>query len=142
MQTNTGTRQLALLAIAVVLFLLAGFFWLHHRAAGSVPAPGSGRASPVVPIQFVGIGVALRTDPRTDELVIENVIPDTPAARAGLTKGEVISRIDDTPTAGLKLKQCIDELRGAEGTVVRVEVISPDGSATNTMEITRRKIQR
>jgi len=139
MENKSGTR-IVVIACAVVVLALAGFLWLHHRATESVGPPFVARGGAPPPRELVGIGVAVRMDPQAGTLMIEQVVPNTPAARAGLVHGQIISRIGDTPTTGRNLKECIDLLRGPEGTAVRLELISPDQSATNSVELTREKI--
>ena len=55
---------------------------------------------------WLGIGIqdldarltrALRLAPNTDGVLVTSVAPDTPAARAGLARGDVITAIDGTP---------------------------------------------
>lgn len=139
MQSKNG--KIILAACAVVALLLAAFLWLHHRAADISEPPVAAHGGAPPPRDFVGVGVALRMNPQTGTPMIEQVISNTPAARAGLIYGQILSRIDNTPTDGLKLKQCVDLLRGPEGSVVHLELISPDRSATNSIELTREKIK-
>ena len=49
-------------------------------------------------------------------------IDETPAARAGLLSGDLITKIDDTPVLGLTLKEAVDRMRGPAKTSVRLTV--------------------
>ena len=49
-------------------------------------------------------------------------IDDTPAARAGMMSGDLITRIDDTPVKGLTLKEAVDKMRGPAKSTVRLTV--------------------
>jgi uncharacterized membrane protein SpoIIM required for sporulation len=84
---------------------------------------------------FAGIGVHLVIKERT--LTISDVLPDGPAAKAGLSSGLLIQRIDGFATTGRSLKQCRDMLHGGVGTRVRLEMIDTAQSKTNTVELVR-----
>ncbi len=45
-----------------------------------------------------------------------NPIEDTPAFRAGIQPGDLITRIDDKPVRGLPLEQAVKRMRGEHGT--------------------------
>lgn len=68
------------------------------------------------------------------------VLPNSPAAQAGLPEGLLIQTIDGQPTASKTLMECVRLIRGKPGTKVRLELITPDGTRTNTLEITRAKV--
>ena len=85
-----------------------------------------------------GIGVALGVEDNT--LKIMNVLPNTPASRAGLSRGLVIQKIDGATTDGKHLKDYADMLRGAAGTKVKLELVDTANNKTNTVELIREKI--
>jgi len=80
-------------------------------------------------------------DKQTHTLRITKVYPNTPAAQAGLAPGLIVEQIDGIPTAGKSVADCLNIAQGAAGTKVRLELATPDGSQTNTVELTRQKIQ-
>jgi hypothetical protein len=88
----------------------------------------------------VGIGVALETDKAAHTVYIRTVYPDTPAARAGLTAGQVFQKIGDTPVAGMTMEQCAALIKGPAGTKVRLELIDKTQKVA-VIELTRAKIQ-
>src|SRR5262249_39039054 len=55
--------------------------------------------------EIVGIGVAL--DMQDGVLSITKILPNSPAAAAGVTAGANIQQINDVPTAGLTLEKCV-----------------------------------
>src|SRR5438874_624820 len=59
-----------------------------------------------------GIGVAFGMDASSGLPSVHGVIPGTPAEAAGLRKGDVLLRINNTPTQGQSLVQVVDQLRG------------------------------
>jgi hypothetical protein len=87
----------------------------------------------------VGIGAELAVDEGTHMLLLKKVIPNSPAARAGLTDGLVVQRIGDVPTSNKTVTECANLIRGKAGTTVRLEVIDAQRQATNTIELTRQK---
>jgi S1-C subfamily serine protease len=104
------------------------------------PTPRPERG-PVSPEEIVGIGAVLRGDNRTGTVRIVDVLPDSPAFRAGLTSGLIIQKVDGVEIAGLGLVKCVSLLRGPAGSKVRVEVIDPDAESTNVVELIRQRVK-
>ncbi len=70
--------------------------------------------------EFGGLGLEVMME---DGLVkVVSPIDETPAARAGLLSGDLITRIDDTPVKGLTLKEAVDKMRGPAKSGVRLLV--------------------
>ena len=70
--------------------------------------------------EFGGLGIEVTQE----EGLIKVVTPiiDTPAAKAGIMPGDIITAIDDEPVQGLTLNQAVDKMRGAVDTAVRLKV--------------------
>ena len=70
--------------------------------------------------EFGGLGIEVTQE----EGIVKVVTPidDTPASRAGILAGDVISAIDGESTQGLTLSQAVDKMRGAIGTSVKLTV--------------------
>ena len=101
-----------------------------------------GQSSPAGSVpEIVGVGIQLRLVETADAPVIMQVVPESPAAEAGVTEGLLVGGIDEVSTQGRQLKECADLIRGAVGTKVRLELINPATHETNTVELTRRKIK-
>ncbi len=82
--------------------------------------------------EFGGLGVQVRqVDGR---MVLEHVVPGTPAARAGLAAGDVLRRVDGAPLINLPFDDAVELLRGPVGAPVRLEVerASEGGAAVNS----------
>src|ERR1700722_19005863 len=81
-------------------------------------------------------GIGALVESKNHALIIIQVLPNTPAFKAGLIPGLIIQKIDGTATADKHLKDCVDMLRGAAGTTVKLELIDTAQSQTNTVELT------
>ena len=100
----------------------------------------AGRNSPGGSERFGGIGARLRMDADSGELEILDVTPGSPAAKAQLRKGLFVRSIDDTPTKGKQLSECVEVLRGAPGTGVKLEILDPGENQSRMVELTREEI--
>ena len=89
---------------------------------------------------FVGIGLVLRSIAPSQTIRIEGVLPNSPAAVAGLMQGEIIEKIDGTSTAGMDIKQCVEMIRGPVATTVTLEVVDPKDGTTHVVTLTRETI--
>ena len=70
--------------------------------------------------EFGGLGLEVMME---DGLVkVVSPIDDTPAARAGLMSGDLVTRIDDKPVKGLTLKEAVDKMSGPAKSSVRLLV--------------------
>ena len=88
---------------------------------------------------ITGIGVQFAM--RNNAIEVMQVIPDTPAAKAGMAPGQTVQAIDGVPTAGRSLKECVDRMRGPVGSTIRLELVDRQKDTTNTVELTREKIR-
>jgi carboxyl-terminal processing protease len=85
---------------------------------------------------FVGLGVELRAD--EGALLIVNVIPRSPAEKAGLRAGDRIIAVDGQATRELTTEAAAALLTGPEGSLVRVTTLSP---GENGREISIRRAE-
>ena len=72
--------------------------------------------------EFDGIGVVFNA--ATDTVIVLNVIPNGPSAKAGVVSGDRIIKINDTLAAGVKMPQTeiMKRLRGRRGTEVKLSL--------------------
>ena len=72
--------------------------------------------------EFDGIGVMFNA--ATDTVIVLNVIPNGPSAKAGVVAGDRIIKINDTIAAGVKMPQAeiMKRLRGRRGTEVKLSL--------------------
>ncbi len=84
---------------------------------------------------FGGVGVTL--DFEGPEVKVTDVLPGTPAARAGLKKGDVITHIDDEEIAGFDKSEVISRLRGKISTRLSITVTRKGTVAPLTVSVRR-----
>jgi len=70
--------------------------------------------------EFGGLGLEVMMEGGLVKVV--SPIDDTPAARAGMMSGDLVTRIDDTAVQGLTLKEAVDKMRGPAKSPVRLTV--------------------
>ena len=84
--------------------------------------------------EFGGLGFVISMI--DDRLTVRKVLRNTPAFRAGVKKGDVITQIDNDSTVSMELQEAVDRMRGKPGTKVNIYV-SHKGSEAKKMELTR-----
>jgi carboxyl-terminal processing protease len=67
-------------------------------------------------------GVGIEVNVRDGQVLVVAPIEDTPAAKAGIRAGDVITRIDDVAVSGDNVTDAILRLRGPAGTPVKLTV--------------------
>lgn len=90
-------------------------------------------------LELVGIGAVLEAV--GDGLLLKQVVPRGGAAEVGLVAGDVILRVDGASASSLGFAGCIERIRGAEDTLVRLEVRRQSGEAVS-VSVPRRKVVR
>lgn len=70
--------------------------------------------------QFGGLGMQITME--NGRVKVVSPIDDTPAAKAGILAGDIITRIDDQVIAGLPLNEVVTKLRGNPGSSVKLEI--------------------
>ncbi|OGR72377.1 MAG: hypothetical protein A2X40_04480 [Elusimicrobia bacterium GWC2_65_9] len=83
---------------------------------------------------FGGIGASLKKVPDGAELII--VFPDSPAKKADLRPGDVVTAIDGVPTKDQDLDLVVTRMRGEAGTPVNIRIKRLD----EPVEVTRAAI--
>src|SRR5690348_9905245 len=71
--------------------------------------------------QFGGLGIEVTME---DGLIkVVTPIDDTPAAKAGLRAGDIITQLDGDAVQGLTLNQAVDKMRGAPNTKINLKIM-------------------
>ncbi|MFT3719471.1 S41 family peptidase [Pseudorhodoferax sp.] len=89
--------------------------------------------------RFVGVGIEISQE---DGLVkVVSPIEGSPAFRAGLKPGDLITKIDDTAVKGLSLNDAVKRMRGEPNTKVELMIFRKDEDRTFPVTITREEIR-
>ena len=89
--------------------------------------------------KFVGIGIEMGME---DGLVkVVSPIEGSPAFRAGLKSGDLITRIDDTAVRGLSVDQAVKRMRGDPNTKVQLTIFRKIESRSFPVTIVREEIR-
>lgn len=75
--------------------------------------------------KFGGLGIEIQLD-KSGYVLIVSPIDDTPAARAGLQAGDLITAIDDKVVLGMTLSEAVGLMRGDPGTDITLEILRGD----------------
>jgi carboxyl-terminal processing protease len=70
--------------------------------------------------EFGGLGLEVMMENGLVKVV--SPIDDTPAAKAGMMTGDLVTRIDDTAVKGLSLKEAVEKMRGPAKSPVKLTV--------------------
>jgi carboxyl-terminal processing protease len=88
--------------------------------------------------EFSGVGIQIQSDD-DGSLKVVSPLEDSPAYKAGIKAGDVITRINGKNAKGISLTQAVKTITGPSGTTVTLTVRSPDGT-TKDYEIERQTI--
>jgi carboxyl-terminal processing protease len=89
--------------------------------------------------EFSGVGIQIQLD-EEGSLKVASPLEDSPAYRAGIAAGDVITRINGKNAKGISLNQAVKTITGPSGTTVTLTVRSPD-STTKDYQIERKTIK-
>ncbi|MFO1267602.1 MAG: S41 family peptidase [Rubrivivax sp.] len=89
--------------------------------------------------KFVGIGIEMGMEDGVVKVI--SPIEGSPAFRAGLKSGDLITRIDDTPVKGLTVDQAVKRMRGEPNTKVVLTVFRRGENRSFPVTIVREEIR-
>jgi carboxyl-terminal processing protease len=92
------------------------------------------------PERISGIGVMIGIDAPTTLINLTYVVPGTPADKAGLQVGDILTSIGSTSTKGMTIENASKLLRGKTASTVVVHVIR-NGGADTPYPIVRAEVQ-
>jgi len=88
--------------------------------------------------RYVGIGIALSIDEKSKLPQIKHAQPGGPAQLGGVRAGDLIEEINAVRVApGARLAEVVDQLRGAEGTELAIQVRQSDAKQARTLHLMR-----
>ncbi|MBB5693187.1 S41 family peptidase [Muricoccus pecuniae] len=89
--------------------------------------------------EFGGLGIEVSQEAGYVKVI--SPIDETPAARAGVKPGDLITHINNASTQGLTLQEAVDQMRGERGSSIRL-TIRREGTATPIeLSLTRETIR-
>ena len=89
--------------------------------------------------KFAGLGIEISQE---DGLIkVISPIEDSPAFRAGIRPGDLITRINDQPVRGMTLDAAVKQMRGDPGTKVTVTLFRKTDERTFPVTVTRAEIR-
>lgn len=87
---------------------------------------------------YVGIGIYMTINTEKNAILIIKPIENSPAEKAGLQTGDIITKVDDVEYTGTQLEEASNKIRGEEGTEVKLEIYR-DGEL-KTFNVKRQKV--
>jgi carboxyl-terminal processing protease len=89
--------------------------------------------------EFGGLGIEVTMEDGLVKVVAP--MDDTPAAKAGIMSGDLITFIDDTAVQGLTLEQAVDRMKGPINTKTRLKIMRKGAGQPVDIAITREVIR-
>ncbi len=90
---------------------------------------------------FTGIGIYLRQDSITKQLIIRSTIPGSPAEKAGFKHGDIIKAVNGVSTTGKDIAGVSSLIQGKAGTSVTLTILRPSTNQTLVIKVTRAEIR-
>ncbi len=92
--------------------------------------------------EFEGIGAQLDNDKTKEGYIrVSKPIRNGPAAKAGLMKGDLITRINGAAVKDLSVDEAVGKIRGPANTQVRLTILRPSEGKTRDIVITRNSVE-
>jgi carboxyl-terminal processing protease len=89
--------------------------------------------------EFGGLGIEVTMEDGLVKVVAP--IDDTPAAKAGVQSGDLITQIDGESVMGLTLSDAVDRMRGRVGTDIKITIARPGRDEPLELTLTREIIK-
>jgi carboxyl-terminal processing protease len=89
--------------------------------------------------KFVGLGIEVGMEDGYVKVI--SPIEDSPAYKAGLKAGDLITRLDTTPVKGMTLDEAVKRMRGEPNTKITLTVSRKDEDKPLFISITRQEIR-
>ena len=87
---------------------------------------------------FVGIGIYMVQDTKSNKIMVLSPIKGGPAEKAGIQPGDYIISADDVDYAGDQMSVAANKIKGEAGTTVKIKILRD--SETKEYELKREKI--
>lgn len=103
-----------------------------------VPPKNRTRFERMLTQEFGGIGIQVNM--RNGRLIVVSPVPGTPAYRAGMMPGDIITRIDDLEVKGISMNEAIQHMQGPVGQPVNLRIVRRGESQPMDLTVNRELI--
>jgi carboxyl-terminal processing protease len=83
---------------------------------------------------FIGVGIQIINDPATSDLTVFTPLSGSPAMRAGVRAGDIITHVDGEPMIGVSTDQAVDIITGPAGTRVTLTIKRTDDQGQESIK--------
>lgn len=90
---------------------------------------------------FGGVGINIGVDPRTGLPLVISPMVGTPAHDAGILAGDIIIKVEDKSTEGMRMSEIIRTIQGKPGTPITLTVVHEGEKKSETITINRAMIE-
>jgi carboxyl-terminal processing protease len=112
---------------------------LHDPFSHYLTPKEAGQLEQRISGQFEGVGMTVGQDKRG--LRVQNVFDGSPARKAGITQGDVITAVDGKSIAGVSSEVATGQIKGPSGTKVTLRVLEPGRKSPRSVTVTRKAIE-
>ncbi|MFD1112499.1 S41 family peptidase [Pseudoroseomonas ludipueritiae] len=89
--------------------------------------------------EFGGLGIEVSQEGGYVKVI--SPIDDTPAARAGVKPGDLITHLNGESVQGLTLQEAVDKMRGERGSAIKITIRRPGAESPIELSLTREVIR-
>ncbi|WP_143216059.1 S41 family peptidase [Ferroacidibacillus organovorans] len=111
---------------------------LHDPFSQYMNPAMTARFREMVSSHFQGIGAVLSYE--SGQIVISSVLPGSPADRAGVRSGDILTQVNGSKTDGMSLLQVVERIRGQVGSYANLTLLR--GSATLHIRVQRANLHQ
>lgn len=86
-------------------------------------------------------GVGMTVGMKEGRIVVIAPLKDSPAMKAGIKAGDIITAVDGKNMLGLSSDEAVSKIRGELDTTVTITVLHPEAKATTDIKIVRKEIK-
>ena len=102
-----------------------------------IPKEELARFNQAVDQEFGGIGIQVQPDPNTRRILVISPLPDTPAYRAGVRAGDIVTEVEGHDTENMPLSRAVQLMKGPPGESVSIRVRHLGDSDDEELKINR-----
>jgi carboxyl-terminal processing protease len=90
---------------------------------------------------YCGIGATVSQDAKTGVITIVKPFSTGPAYKAGILPGDILYKVNDEEVTGVDLSKVVSEMKGKEGTTVKITIVREGEADPLDFTVTREKIE-